>query len=55
MANGPTELYIERQVVSALTEMFADVGYNGASLELDDFARQLISALDDRGIDLVPR
>lgn len=54
MANGPTNaasVYVEMQVVSALLEAF--------NMDPDDMvkgtARQFISALDDRGIDLVPR
>jgi hypothetical protein len=51
----PPDTYIELEVQSALLEV--NGGFTGGKLigELSDVARRLISALDDRGIELRPR
>lgn len=52
---GASDAYITAQVESALIEANSSIGLNLIGNELNDAARRLISALDDRGIELRPR
>lgn len=49
------DVYITAQVESALIEASSSIGLNLIGNELNDAARRLISALDDRDIELRPR